>query len=36
MALPTSGSLSLSEIATEYSVAQANISLATMSNVSSK
>lgn len=31
MALPTSGSLSLSEIATEYSVAQANISLATMS-----
>jgi|14_taG_2_1085336.scaffolds.fasta_scaffold06223_2 hypothetical protein len=31
MALPSSGELSLSEIATEYSVTQSNVSLATMS-----
>ena len=31
MALPSSGQLSLSEIATEYSVTQSNVSLATMS-----
>ena len=31
MALPSGGTLSLSEIATEYSVAQSNVSLATMS-----